>query len=171
MLARLLRSRSNIKKHWVNKIPRFFSKSAAQRRGVRTPLTSPLCTLLVWPVVYMYRSHTRRTREIGPGEPPVDDEMSEMTLPSKHRTRNSNPGCLRPSTHLSIKEAPHNTEFYDWMGKKHSCFFQTAETGKRTLNSSVKAAVLITTLGPPPVWTFKCCISLNIRRSVLGLTV
>ena len=34
--------------------------------------------------------------------------------------------------------ATNNTEFYEWMGKKHFCFFQTVETGKRTQNSSVK---------------------------------
>ena len=34
----------------------------------------------------------------GPGEPPEDGEMIEMTLPSRHRIRNSSPGGLRPST-------------------------------------------------------------------------
>ena len=45
------------------------------------------------------------------------------------------------------------TEFYEWMGKKHFGFFQTAETGKWTMSSSVKgkAAVLTTTLGLPPL--------------------
>ena len=33
---------------------------------------------------------------------------------------------------------PNNTEFYTWVGKKHFCFFQTAETGNRTPNSGVK---------------------------------
>ena len=42
--------------------------------------------------------------------------------------------------HLSVAEAPHNTEFYEWMGKKHFGFFQTTETGKRTPNSSVKGS-------------------------------
>ena len=37
-------------------------------------------------------------------------------------------------------EAPHNTEFYTWMGKKHFCFFQTAETGNQTPSSSVKSS-------------------------------
>ena len=32
------------------------------------------------------------------------------------------------------------TILYEWMGKKHFCYFQTAETGKRTLNSSVKGS-------------------------------
>ena len=40
----------------------------------------------------------------------------------------------------SVTEAPHNTEFYTWMGKKHFCFFQTAETGTRTPNSGVKGS-------------------------------
>ena len=31
-------------------------------------------------------------------------------------------------------------EFYEWMGKKHFCFFQTAGTVKRTPNSSVKCS-------------------------------
>ena len=34
----------------------------------------------------------------GPGEPPEDGEMNEMTLSSRHRIRNSSPGGLRPST-------------------------------------------------------------------------
>ena len=66
--------------------------------------------------------------------------MSEMTLPSRHRTRNSNPGGLRPSMLPVGHEAPHNTEFYEWMGKKHFCFFQTAETGKRTPSYGVKGS-------------------------------
>ena len=33
-----------------------------------------------------------------------DGEMSEMTLPSRHRIRNSNPGGLRPSTTVHVHE-------------------------------------------------------------------
>ena len=33
-----------------------------------------------------------------PGGPPEDGEMNEMTLPSRHRIRNSNSGGLRPSS-------------------------------------------------------------------------
>ena len=40
--------------------------------------------------------------------------------------------------YLSVTEAPHNTDFHRWMGKKHFCFFQTAETGNRTPYSGVK---------------------------------
>ena len=41
---------------------------------------------------------------------------------------------------LSVTEVPHKTEFHTWMGKKHFCFFQPAETGNRTPNSSVKGS-------------------------------
>ena len=40
--------------------------------------------------------------------------------------------------YLSVTEAPHNTDFHTWMGKKHFCFFQTA--GNRTPNSGVKGS-------------------------------
>ena len=40
--------------------------------------------------------------------------------------------------YLSVTEAPHNTDFHTWMGKKHFCFFQTAETGNRTANSGAE---------------------------------
>ena len=52
--------------------------------------------------------------------------------------------------YLSVTEAPHNTNFHTWMGKKQFCFFQTAETGNRTRTLAWKAVVLTTTLGPPP---------------------
>ena len=42
--------------------------------------------------------------------------------------------------YLSVTEAPHNTNFHTWMGKKYFCFFQTAETGNRTPNSGVKGS-------------------------------
>ena len=41
---------------------------------------------------------------IGLGEPPEDGDMSEMTLPSRHRIRNSNPGDMRPSMLRTSKE-------------------------------------------------------------------
>ena len=67
----------------------------------------------------------------GPGERPEDGEMIEMTLSSRHRIR---------ARYLSVTEAPHNTNFHTWMGKKHFCFFQTAETGNRAPNSGVKGS-------------------------------
>ena len=42
--------------------------------------------------------------------------------------------------YLSVTEAPHNTDFHRWMGKKHFCFFKAAETGNRTPNSGVKGS-------------------------------
>ena len=42
--------------------------------------------------------------------------------------------------YLSVTEAPHNTDFHTWMGKKHFCFFQATETGNRTPNSGVKGS-------------------------------
>ena len=42
--------------------------------------------------------------------------------------------------YLSVTEAPHNTDFHTWMGKKQFCFFQTAESGNRTPNSGVKGS-------------------------------
>ena len=42
--------------------------------------------------------------------------------------------------YFSVTEAPHNTDFHTWMGKKHFCFFQTAETGNPTPNSGVKGS-------------------------------
>ena len=42
--------------------------------------------------------------------------------------------------YLSVTEAPHNTSFHTWMGKKQFCFFQTAETGNRTPDSGVKGS-------------------------------
>ena len=52
--------------------------------------------------------------------------------------------------YLSVTEAPHNTDFYTWMGKKHFCFSQTAETGNPPRTLAWKAAVLTTTQGHPP---------------------
>ena len=43
--------------------------------------------------------------------------------------------------YLSVTEAPHNTNFHTWMGKKQFCFFQTAETGNRTPNRTPDSGV------------------------------
>ena len=45
--------------------------------------------------------------------------MSEITLPSGHKIRNSNPGVWGRTRYLSVREAPNNTEFYERMEKKH----------------------------------------------------
>ena len=48
---------------------------------------------------------------------------------------------------LSVTDAPHNSEFYEWMGMKHFCLFQTARPGNEPRAWAGKAAVLTTT--PP----------------------
>ena len=85
----------------------------------------------------------------GPGEPPDDGEMIEMTLSSRHRIRNSSPGGLRPST-LPLTEAPHNTDFHTWMGKKQFLFLSNRRD--REPNSGVKGSGITTTLGPRHAW-------------------
>ena len=113
--------------------------------------------------------------------------MIEMTLSSRHRIRNSNPGGLRPSTlplghggrYLSVTEAPHNTNFHTWMGKKHFCFFQTAETGNRTPDSGVKGsganhyprAPALHLTCRSHVWsvsTSRCCVNSIQTRLFIG---
>ena len=49
---------------------------------------------------------------------------------------------------LEVTETVHNTEFYEWMGKKHFCFFLNHQNEPRAL--AWKATVLNTTLCPPP---------------------
>ena len=53
--------------------------------------------------------------------------------------------------YLSVTEAPHNTNFHTWMGKKHFLFFlKPPRPGTEPRTLAWKAAVLTTTLGPPP---------------------
>ena len=54
-----------------------------------------------------FRPHLRTIGQIGPGKPPEDGEMNKMTLPSRHRIRNSVWGR---AGYLSVIEAPHKTE-------------------------------------------------------------
>ena len=84
------------------------------------------------------RAHIGKT---GPGEPPEDGEMIGMTLPSRHRIRNSSPGGLRSST-LPLG---HGGSPQYWLShvdgeESYFCFFQTAETGNQTPNSGVKGS-------------------------------
>ena len=53
--------------------------------------------------------------------------------------------------YLSVTEAPHNTNFHTWMGKKHFFVsFKPPRPGTEPRTLAWKAAVLTTTLGPPP---------------------
>ena len=60
---------------------------------------------------------------------PPDTEFETQTLDIWGRAR-----------YLSVTEASANAEFYEWMEKKLFRFFQTAETGKRTPNSSMEGS-------------------------------
>ena len=51
--------------------------------------------------------------------------------------------------YLSVTEAPHNTEIYTWMGKKHFCSFKPPRPGTELRTLAWTAAVLTTTLLPP----------------------
>ena len=79
-------------------------------------------------------------RITGPGEPPEAGEMKGMTLSSRHRIRNSSPGGLRPST-LPLG---HGGSPQYWLSHEPGTL-------------AWKAAVLATTLEPPPskvkVWS------------------
>ena len=52
--------------------------------------------------------------------------------------------------YLSVTEAPHNTRFHTWMGKKQYVSFKPPRPGTEPRTLAWKAAVLTTTLGPPP---------------------
>ena len=66
----------------------------------------------------------------------------------------------------SVTEAPHNFEFHTWMGKKHFVSFKPPRSGTEPRTLGWKAAVLTTTLGPPPsCWTESMC-STNFVKAV-----
>ena len=98
-----------------------------------------------------------------PGEPPEDGEMIEMTLSSRHRIRNSSPGGLRPST-LPLG---HGGSSQYWLshvdGEETFVSFKPPQTGTEPRTLAWKAAVLTTTLGPPPCW----CCNLELQYHVL----
>ena len=66
-----------------------------------------------------FRSHLGKTRT---GEPPEDDEM---TLPAGHRTQNSCPVGLRPSTLPLGHGGSHNIESLRVSGEETLSFFET----------------------------------------------
>ena len=79
--------------------------------------------------------------------------MIEMTLSSRHRIRNSSPGGLRPST-LPLG---HGGSPKYWLShvdgeKIFLISFKPPRPGTEPRTLVWKAAVLTTTLGPPPYW-------------------
>ena len=66
--------------------------------------------------------------------------------------------------YLSVTEAPHNTDFHTWMGKKHFFVsFKPPRPGTEPRTLAWKATVLTTTLGPPPS---TCGSSLGTRTAL-----
>ena len=91
----------------------------------------------------------------GPGEPPEGGEMIEMTLSSRHRIRNSNPGGLRPST-LPLGHGGSPQYWLSHVDGEETFFvsFKPPRPGTEPRTLAWKAPVLTTTLGPPP-FTFR----------------
>ena len=87
----------------------------------------------------------------GPGEPPEDGVMIEMTLSSRHRIRNSSPGGLRPST-LPLGHGGSPQYWLSHVDGEETFFvsFKPPRPGTEPWTLAWKAAVLTTTLGPPP---------------------
>ena len=77
--------------------------------------------------------------------------MREMTLPCRHRIRNSNPGGLRPS-YLSVSEAPHNIESLRVRKSYHSVtkatFLFLTNRRDRETNPELRARYLAVTEAP-----------------------
>ena len=63
-----------------------------------------------------------------------------MTLSSRHMIRNSSPGGLRPSTPPLGHGGSPQYRVLHVDGEETFCFFQTADTGNRTPNFSVKGS-------------------------------
>ena len=95
-----------------------------------------------------------------------------MTLSSRHRIRRIRALAVwGRARYLLVAEAPHNTDFHTWMGKKHFCFFQTAETGNRTPNSGVKGSGANHYPRAPvtqSMWWLHCISAENVMPRCLG---
>ena len=71
--------------------------------------------------------------------------------------------------YLSVTEAPHNTDFYTWMGKKHFLFLSNPPGSGTELGTleGWKVAVLTTTLGPRPLFQGRIliCIRCSLKHT------
>ena len=61
----------------------------------------------------------------GSDKPPVDGQMIEMTLPSRHRIRDESTDDLMPSTLPSGPGSSPNTEYLRVSGEETFRFFET----------------------------------------------
>ena len=77
--------------------------------------------------------------------------MNEMTLSSRHRIRKSSPGGLRPST-LPLGHGGSPQYWLSHVDGEETFFvsFKPPRPGTEPQTLAWKAAVLTTTLGPPP---------------------
>ena len=77
--------------------------------------------------------------------------------------------------YLSVTEAPHNTEFHTWMGRKHFVSFKPPRPGTEPRTLAWKAAVLTTTHGwrwvilTQLVQTWRLLSSINLTGEVFGV--
>ena len=88
-----------------------------------------------------------------------------MKLSSRHRMRNSSPGGLRPST-LPLGHGGSPQYWLSHVDGEETFFvsFKPPRPGTEARTLAWKAAVLTTTLGPPP---FRHCISILHKFSIL----
>ena len=91
-----------------------------------------------------------------------------MTLSSRHRTRNSSPGGLRPSTLLLGHGGSPQLTFTRGWGRNIFVSFKAPRPGTEPRTLAWKAAVLTTTLGPPPCFV-KICFFGHIGAMWLSL--
>ena len=99
----------------------------------------------------------------GTGEPPEDDKM---TLPSGHRSRNSWPGGLRPSTPPLGHGGSHNIESLRVSGEEHLVSLKLDDqSGVRTRDLRLsKQSPLTTAPGPQPRLITITCDKAQLSR-------
>ena len=101
-------------------------------------------------IIRFFGHFCAHAEKIGPGEPPENGEMNEMTLPSRHKIQNSNPGGLRPST-LPLGHGDSSQYFYVkkfTSGWERNMFVSFKSPRQGNEPRALKAVVLIF-IGPP----------------------
>ena len=98
--------------------------------------------------------------------------MIEMTLSSRHRIPNSSPGGLRPSTlHLGHGGSPRYRLSHVDGEETLFVFLKPPRPGTEPRTLALNAAVLTTTLGPPPWWdraSGRCVVFIEYSHEVKG---
>ena len=101
-----------------------------------------------------------------------DGEMIEMTLSSRHRIRNSSPGGLRPST-LPLGHGGSPQYWLSHVDGEETFFvsFKPPRQGTEPRTLAWKAAVLTTTLGPPPLEAVYISVNANKIRGYMKCNI